>query len=161
MGITLNTTLDRETLKAKMLEGLSYCRYVYNRWRYISASLIPIIRFVAPILASTIEIGVSDPDLPSWVYTPAADAAEAMAWAKESLDFIDAPFTQDKMITLCNNRRLPYTNAAGFEQYFRAFLLFDLDGKPAFDTFAGADGAKKGSVNATAVEVDPSFCGLC
>ena len=31
MGITLNTTLDRETLKAKMLEGLSYCRYVYNR----------------------------------------------------------------------------------------------------------------------------------
>ena len=34
-------------------------------------------------------------------------------------------------------------------------------GKPAFDQFAGADGAKKGSVNATAVEVDPSFCGLC
>ena len=32
-------------------------------------------------------------------------------------------------------------------------------GKPAFDMFAGADGAKKGSVNATAVEVEPSFCG--
>ena len=26
MGITLNTTFDKETLKAKMLEGLSYCR---------------------------------------------------------------------------------------------------------------------------------------
>ena len=34
-------------------------------------------------------------------------------------------------------------------------------GKPAFDTFAGTEGAKQGSVNATAVEVDPSFCSLC
>ena len=34
-------------------------------------------------------------------------------------------------------------------------------GKPAFDKFAGEEGAKRGSVNATAVEVDPSFCGLC
>ena len=34
-------------------------------------------------------------------------------------------------------------------------------GQPAFDQFAGEEGAKRGSVNATAVEVDPSFCGLC
>ena len=34
-------------------------------------------------------------------------------------------------------------------------------GGDAFKKFAGAEGAKKGSVNATAVEVDPSFCGLC
>ena len=34
-------------------------------------------------------------------------------------------------------------------------------GGDAFKKFAGGDGAKKGSVNATAVEVDPSFCGLC
>ena len=57
-----------------------------------------------------------------------------MAWATENLEFIEEPYTKDKFVALCNNRRLPYTDEKGFEQYFRAFFLFDLEGKPAFVT---------------------------
>ncbi|KAI0644225.1 hypothetical protein C8Q79DRAFT_1012028 [Trametes meyenii] len=114
MGITLNTTLDESTLRGKVLDGLAY------------------LRFVSPILASTIELDISDPDLPSWVYTAAADVEQVHAWALESLETVEDPLTPDDFVAVLNQRRLPYRRLDGVGQYFRAFLLTNLDGKPAF-----------------------------
>ena len=77
-------------------------------------------------------VGVYDPDLPSWVYTPAASAEEAKAWAVDSLELVDGHYTPEDIIKICNQRRLPYTRADGVEQYFRGFLISDVNGKPAF-----------------------------
>ncbi|KAI0666807.1 hypothetical protein C8Q78DRAFT_1082707 [Trametes maxima] len=114
MGITLNTTLDENILRSKVLDGLVY------------------LRFVSPILASTIEPDVCDPDLPSWVYTSAADVEEARRWAKESLENIEDPHTPDDFVVVLNQRRLPYRRSDGICQYFRGFFLANLNNKPAF-----------------------------
>lgn len=88
--------------------------------------------FVSPILGATVEAGVYDPDLPSWVYTPVASAEAAKVWAIDSLDLVEGHHAPEDFIRICNQRRLPYVRADGVEQYFHAFLIADVNGKPAF-----------------------------
>ena len=89
--------------------------------------------FVSPILASTVEIGVHEPDQPSWVYTAASSYAEAVSWAHASLEVVEESHTPDSFIARCHSHRLPYVhqeNGHVHEQHFRVFLVFDVDNNP-------------------------------
>ncbi|CCM07255.1 uncharacterized protein FIBRA_09601 [Fibroporia radiculosa] len=104
LGLTFTTSLEVSVFAETLKHALCY------------------VRFISPLLASTAEKGVHDPQLWSWVYTPASDAAEVEQWATDTLEVVEGP-DPDQFVNSKLANRLPYTRSNGLVQYWKLFLL--------------------------------------
>ncbi|KZT66960.1 hypothetical protein DAEQUDRAFT_674132 [Daedalea quercina L-15889] len=79
--------------------------------------------FACPIIAATLELGIHDPRLRSWLYTPAKGAKEVREWAQEVVVVLDEPMEPDAFVGQTVERRLPYVLSNGREQLIRVYLF--------------------------------------
>ncbi|KAK0192888.1 hypothetical protein F5146DRAFT_522195 [Armillaria mellea] len=108
MGFTFESSLSMQEL--------------HTRLRFAWAKL----RFFCPNIAASLESGIHDPELRSWVYLPAKDAQTVMEWAERSIEILDEPMDTDDFIAMINQRKL---EAPGKEDIMRC-ILFRLEGRP-------------------------------
>ncbi|TFY69109.1 hypothetical protein EVJ58_g615 [Rhodofomes roseus] len=109
-GFTLNTSLSIGTVEERLKNGICY------------------LRFVAPLLGGTIEKGIHDPELGSWVYTPASGIDEVRRWAADTLSVVETTTSPNDFVNHAVTTPLPYTLSDGKTQYWKLFLLRDAAG---------------------------------
>ena len=80
-------------------------------------------RFDSPITATTLEPGIHDPQLRSWLYTPIQNLDDLHSWASEMLTVLDDPVDPSQFVQSMNAARLPYILPDGRSQYLRLYLI--------------------------------------
>ncbi|EJU02023.1 hypothetical protein DACRYDRAFT_22416 [Dacryopinax primogenitus] len=104
IGASLHTTLDKETLHDRLLEGVM-------RMRYHSP-------LVAASLKRDSEVSLDQ----HWSYTCASSPAEVEEWARQVLHVVDDPITMEEFSHVAA-RQLPETHEDGHESLFGVYLL--------------------------------------
>ncbi|KAI1789701.1 hypothetical protein LXA43DRAFT_554301 [Ganoderma leucocontextum] len=104
-GITFTTPLTFDELRLRTEQALSR------------------LRFDAPITAATLESGIHDPQLRSWLYTPIQSPDDLHGWASEMLTVLEEPVDPSQFVQSMNATRLPYILPSGRSQYLRLYLI--------------------------------------
>ena len=86
-------------------------------------NLMVFFRFDSPITATTLEPGIHDPQLRSWLYTPIQNLDDLHSWASEMLTVLDNPVDPSQFVQSMNAARLPYILPDGRSQYLRLYLI--------------------------------------
>ncbi|KAI0753180.1 hypothetical protein C8Q80DRAFT_1118380 [Daedaleopsis nitida] len=112
MGITFTTALTSDDLLIRTKEALM---------RFRTAGSIPC-RYEAPIAAATLQSGIHDPQLRSWVYTPIKSTEQLQEWVANTLMIVQDPVDPSQFIQRMNCQRLPYILGNEQSQYLRLYI---------------------------------------
>ncbi|EMD35345.1 hypothetical protein CERSUDRAFT_116144 [Gelatoporia subvermispora B] len=90
------------------------------------------LRFLCPVIAASIEEGIHDAQLRSWVYWPVKDEDDLREWLKQSVVMLEEPVDPDSFIQKMNQVRLPYVLSNGRRQPFRCYIFRPGDAPNSF-----------------------------
>ncbi|OCH88432.1 hypothetical protein OBBRIDRAFT_780167 [Obba rivulosa] len=114
MGFKLTTSLSRDEFHSRVLDAMAR------------------LRFVCPVIASSIERGVHDPQLRSWVYVPVKDAKDLQEWLEQVVIVLDEIIDPESFVTRMSQNTLPYLLSNGRKQVFRCYIFKPTDAPNSF-----------------------------
>lgn len=75
------------------------------------------------MVAVTLQSGIHDAQIRSWVYVPVTDAQDAQSWAEDTVVVVQEAIDPTSFILAMNAKTLPYHLRTGRTQYFRVYII--------------------------------------
>lgn len=127
MGFTFESPLSMQELHTRLRFAWAKLRYFLKKMQNRNSPQMLGFRFLCPNIAASLEAGIHDPELRSWVYLPAKDAQAVIEWLERSIEILDEPMDTDDFIAMINQRKL---ETPGKEDIMKC-IMFRLQDRPS------------------------------
>ncbi|OCH85711.1 hypothetical protein OBBRIDRAFT_287727 [Obba rivulosa] len=105
IGLTFTSTLSDAKIQARLRIAMAHLRYH------------------CPLIAASLEQGIHDPQLRSWVYVPVKDMRDLQDWLDESVVVVPEPIEPSSFVEKMGLQRMPYIRKDGKQLILRCYLI--------------------------------------